>query len=230
MSRVTSGFCGVPAPVPRFVGNTLGGGARGGGGGAERGGGAAPPRKRGRTFEIFLECCKSGRGEIDGAAAVVFAVTRRRADPQDLVDRLAAREFALENAELVFDRTKRRHDLQVDAVARRGFAHPGKCARRACLQPLWSTVDVGTDGDKPRRFALQTQVPDAAVVTRHAQCVRAFDQRAAFRSIAATPRGRHAVAHGLPVSGATAASGFSTSTTSSLYCSCSSSTTSARSG
>src|SRR5690242_8988256 len=184
----------APTPVPWLVRDPMDIAARVGEGEAEARRIPLQPRERRRALESFSECLESRRREIDAASAVVFAVTRRGADTQDFVDGQSACAFAFDDAELVFDGTKRRHDLQFHVRAGRGFAHASQRARGIRLQPLRAAMDIGADGDEPRRFALHAQFPGAAVVAWNAECQCAFHQRMALARVAAAAWRRTGIA------------------------------------
>src|SRR6185312_7189434 len=175
----------VPTPVPWFKRNPMHVVARVGEGEAEARCIPLQPRERRRAIEDLFERVEPRRREIDTASAVVLAVTRRSADAQDFVDGQSACAFAFHDAELVLHGTKCRNDLQFDSVSRRGLAHMYQGSRGARLQPLRAAMDVGADGDEPRRFTLHAQFPGATVIARNAERESAFQQRAAFARVAA---------------------------------------------
>src|SRR5690348_10899290 len=106
----------------------------------------------------------------------MFAVSGRRADAQDLVHRLSAFEFAADDAELVFDRTKRRNDLQLHAVTRRRLAQARPRARGARREELFAALRVEADGFQMRRLAHAAQPTRATIIARHAEGEGIFDQ------------------------------------------------------
>jgi hypothetical protein len=69
-------------------------------------------------LEFLFERREAGRGEIDRAPAVMFAVARGSADTQDLRDALAAFELAAQDAELGVGGAVRGNQLQFDVVGR----------------------------------------------------------------------------------------------------------------
>src|SRR5437870_4157221 len=75
------------------------------------------PGERWRVFKYCFKRAKTRSRDVQCAAGVVFAIARRRADAQNFIDALTARELALKYAELVFDAAERRHELQFYAVA-----------------------------------------------------------------------------------------------------------------
>jgi len=117
----------VPTPVPWLVRDAVPIAARVGEREPVFRGVPLQPREGGRTFEFFFERLGSRRGDVYAATGVVFAVAGRGADTQDFIHGQTAREFALDDAELVLDRAEPRDDLQCHPAARGGFAHPGEC-------------------------------------------------------------------------------------------------------
>src|SRR6185437_1238044 len=177
---------GVPAPVPRLVSDSVDIAAWvGEDESVPHRVFLQPPESR-RAFEFFFEWRETRCGEIHAAPAVMLAVTGRGADAQDVVHVQAARPFAFDEADLVFDGTEGGDDLQLQVCARRGFAHARQRARGTRLQPLHAAMDVRTDRDKSRRLALHAQFPDLAVIAGNAEREGAFHQRAALARIPAT--------------------------------------------
>lgn len=183
----------MPTPMPGFVGDAVAIAARIGHHEAEAERVAAQPLERGRLRELFFECCVAWRGEIERATTVVFAVAGCRAHTQDLFDGLAAREFALDDAELVVRRAERRDYLKLNRLRVGRGAHACKGQRGARCEPLLAAMDIGADRSELSGFTHEAQLISARMVGRNAEFAGARDDFGTLVAVATC--GQRAVDH-----------------------------------
>src|SRR5207248_7025590 len=81
-------------------------------------------------LERLLQGIVGLRADVDRAAGVMLAVSRRRADGEDLFERLPAGELVADDLALSIEAAKRRHEVQVHTGMRRRGLHPAPRARR----------------------------------------------------------------------------------------------------
>jgi len=172
----------VPAPMPRFKRNPVRIVARITEPKTETRGMGNQPRKCRGTFELFLERGKARRRHVERAAGVVLAVAGRGTDPQDLIDRLAAGKLPPQQIELIRGAAKRRYDVQFDAVAGRGGAHPLPGARGARGEPLIAPLRVTANVFDATCFAHAAQSAGAPIILRNTERARCRSQLALRRA------------------------------------------------
>ena len=98
---------GPPAPVPRFVGDTLGIAPRIRKVETEFAGMFFQPAKLGRPGETFLQIGVPGRTEVERVARVMLAATGHGVYPENVRDPLAVGQFATDDESLARHAPKR---------------------------------------------------------------------------------------------------------------------------
>ena len=109
--------------MPRLVDDAVAVVARVGETEAEAFGVLLQPGESGRVFEGLVESGTAGRADVDGAAAVVFAVAGHRIHRKHLVDGVAACELAFDQSMLMSDRAEGGYGFEHDAFDPRGCLH-----------------------------------------------------------------------------------------------------------
>src|SRR5690606_18500324 len=93
--------------------------------------------------------------DVERESGMVFGISGRGVDREDVLQVLPARALALEDAELVVVAAVGGNGFEHDAVAQRGVAQVAPCAGGVDMQPQWTAKAVGPGEGQPRRFGDQ---------------------------------------------------------------------------
>lgn len=116
-----------------------------------------------------IEVGVAGRRDVEGAAGVMLAATRRGDEPQDVADASARGQFFADDSGLPGDAAETGDGQQRDAVICGRRVHPSPRRRGARREPDRATIGIAPDGHEHPGLALQRQVPGPRVISGDAQ-------------------------------------------------------------
>jgi len=136
---------------------------------AEAGGVSSQPAELTRACEPGVEIWSRRRSDVEGAAGVVFAASRRGHASQDGTDVFPLGQFFTDDLRLPAHTAKSGDEPHSRAVTRGCAAHSPPGRGRPWRQPHDAAVVVPTDGDEPARLALQRHPARFGVISRNTE-------------------------------------------------------------
>ena len=158
--------------MPRFVGNAVGIFARERQVKSEGGGALRKPGEGGREREACGERRVVGRGDINGAAGVVFAETGGGDEGENFIEGASGGEMGADDRGLARDAAEARYRNQREAVALGGGVQPLPRGRGGSSEPEGAVIfGLPTDANESGwgGFAKRTELTGAAVVEGDAE-------------------------------------------------------------
>ena len=127
------------------------------------------PLERRRAVELRRQRPRSRRRDVDGAARVVLAESRRGVDGEDRVDRLPGRELAPDDVGLMADAAEARDEQQTARRRRPRSFHLAPRRGRFGCEPLHRADEVRLDLDESGGFPELRAARIAAVIPRYSE-------------------------------------------------------------
>ena len=168
--RSGRGFLLLPAPVPRFVDDSMGVGAWITDAESEALRVTRKPRKCGGMFESFAERRSDAISDVQCAAGVMLAVSGRRVRAENVVEMIAAGQLASDQLRLTLHAPKTRDRPQRDPVcsSRRPSSRTTPCAAAGARKQsrFWLSAPIETSSG---RLGLKRQAAQGSVIGRNAE-------------------------------------------------------------